>query len=209
MPSATIHAMPRRSGGRGDPFEAERNRRLRRLVRQQALKAAGVSALPVAGVDLFVNGHLLARTLEQINETYGLSPQQIATLPAPVRSKIDDMTREIGSYLIGRVVTQAAILKLAAALGLRVGAQQAAKLAPVAGLAASAVLSGYMFKRLCERHIEHCRSLREAMPELPPAPSLLIGHDPASPRRRGGMPRWWRGHPDDDEPTDVTPREPS
>lgn len=209
MPTATIHAMPGHGSAPGDPFEAERARRLRRLVRQQSLKAAGVSALPVAGVDLFVNGHLLARTLEQINETYGLSPQQIAALPAPMRSRIDDLTREIGSYLIGRVVSQAAILKLATALGLRIGAQQAAKLAPVAGLAASAALSGWMFMRLCERHIEHCRTLREAMPELPPPPSLLIGHDPDAARPSLLRPRWTRRSRGEDEPpTDVTPREP-
>ena len=52
------------------------------------------------------------------------------------------------------------------------------KLAPVAGLAASAAMSGWMFKRLCERHIEHCQALREALPELPAPPSLLIGYDP-------------------------------
>lgn len=207
MPTATLHAMPRRGRSTGDPFDAERTRRLRRLVRRQSLKAAGMSALPVAGVDLFVNGRLLASTLEQINETYGLSPQQIAALPAPMRSRIDDLTREIGSYLIGRVVTQAAILRLATALGLRLGAQQAAKLAPVAGLAASAALSGWMFKRLCDRHIDHCRSLREAMPELPPPPSLLIGHDPDARPPRRLRPRWQR-RDDDDSPTDVIPREP-
>lgn len=184
MSSARIFVLPRRAArpdataAVGDSDESRRTQQLRQLVRRQALKAAGVSALPVAGVDLFVNGQLLARTLEQINRTYGLSPEQIASLPAPLRDRLDDLTREIGSYLIGRVVTQAAIFRLATALGLRIGAQQAAKLAPVAGLAASAVLSGWMFKRLCERHIEHCRSVRAALPELPPPPVLLLGHEP-------------------------------
>ncbi len=180
MPLASIHVFPRRAAPPpGDAREAELAQRLRRIVQRQALKAAGISALPVAGVDLFINGHLLARTLERINLAYGLTPQQIEQLPAPVRSRVDDMTREIGSYLIGRVVTQAAVLNLAKALGLRLGVQQAAKLAPVAGLAASAAMSGWMFKRLCERHIEHCRALRRAIPELP-APQLLLGH--AAPR---------------------------
>lgn len=143
----------------------------RRLVRRQALKAAGVSALPVAGVDLFVNGRLLASTIEQISAAYGLSPEQIARLPAPLRDKVDDLTQEIGSYLIGRVVTQGALFTALKALGLRLGAQQAAKLAPIAGLAASAALSGWMFKRLCDRHIAQCQQVRAALPQLPaPAP---------------------------------------
>ena len=136
------------------------------------MKAAGVSALPVAGVDLFINGQLLARTLGQINTAYGLSPQQIARLPAPTRSRIEGMVRELGSYLIGRVVTQAAVFTTAKAIGLRLGAQQAAKLAPVAGLAVSAVLSGWLFKRLCDRHIGQCEQVRAALPELPAPPPV-------------------------------------
>ena len=138
----------------------------------QALKAAGVSALPVAGIDLFINGQLLARTLAQINMAYGLSPQQIAKLPAPTRSRLENIVRELGSYVIGRVVTQAAVFSAARAIGLRLGAQQAAKLAPVAGLAASAVLSGWLFKRLGDRHINQCEQVREAIPELPAPPPL-------------------------------------
>jgi len=152
--------------------ETERARACKRYVRQQALKAAGVSALPVAGVDLLINGRLLAHTLEQINLAYGLSPPQIAALPAPQRNRLEDTVAEVGSYLIGRVITQAAIFSAAKTLGLRIGAQQAAKLAPVAGLAASAALSGWLFKRMCERHVLHCQRVRAALPELPAPPPL-------------------------------------
>jgi len=147
----------------------------RRLVRRQALKAAGVSALPVAGVDLFINGKLLASTIEQISAAYGLAPGQLAKLPAALRNQVDDLTQEIGSYLIGRVITQGALFTALRAIGLRVGAQQAAKLAPIAGLAASAALSGWMFKRLCDRHIAQCQQVRAALPQLPaPAPVLAL-----------------------------------
>lgn len=138
-------------------------RRCRRLVRKQALKAAGVSALPVAGVDIVVNARLLASTIEEISNAHGLSPEQIARLPPALRERVDDMALEVGSYLIGRVLTQSALLAALRTFGLRLSAQQAAKLAPVAGLAASAAMSGWMFKRLCDRHIEQCRSVRAAL----------------------------------------------
>ncbi len=146
---------------------SERARACRRLVRRQALKAAGVSALPVLGADLFVNTHLLMKTIDEINRTYGLSPAQIAALPPALRSRVDELARKLGSYLIGRVVTQGAVIAALRTLGLRVGAQQASKLAPVVGLAASAVLSGWLFKRLGDRHIAHCEQVRAALPELP------------------------------------------
>lgn len=144
-----------------------RARHCRRLVRRQALKAAGVSALPVAGVDLLVNGRLLAETLGRISAAYGLSPEQIARLPPPLRSRVDDLAMEVGSYLIGRALTQGTLVAALRALGMRLSTQQAAKLTPVAGLAASAALSGWMFKRLCDRHLLHCQQIRSALPQLP------------------------------------------
>ena len=153
--------------------QSERARACRKLVRRQALKAAGVSALPVLGADLVVNGQLLVSTIEQINAAYGLSPAQIAKLPPAQRTRVDELASKVGTYLIGRAVTQGALVAALRAIGLRVGAQQAAKLAPAVGLAASAALSGWMFLRLCDRHIAHCEQVRAELPELP-APGLVI-----------------------------------
>jgi hypothetical protein len=160
-----------------------RQQALRRFIRRQALAAAGVSALPVPGADLLLNSRLLAHTLTRINLHYGLAPEQLARLPRPVRSRVDDAIGEAGSYLIGRVVTQTAILAAVKGLGLRLSAQQAAKFAPIAGLAASAVLSGWLFKRLCERHVAQCENVCRQVPQLqaPPAdaPIPLLPPAPA------------------------------
>ncbi|RZU01160.1 hypothetical protein [Rivibacter subsaxonicus] len=147
----------------------------RRLARKAALKAAGVSAMPVAGVDLFVNGHLLAGTLGTISSAYGLSPEQIARLPAPVRTRLETLTRQVGSYIIGRSVTQAVVMQVLQSAGVRIGAQQAAKLAPVVGLAASGAISGWLFLRICDRHIAHCEEIARQLPQLQaPADPLVI-----------------------------------
>jgi hypothetical protein len=152
---------------------SERARACRRWVRRQALKAAGVSALPVLGADLFINGRLLVQTIERINEAYGLSPAQIAALPPAQRTRVDEITAKLGTYLIGRAVTEGAIMAALRTIGLRVGAQQAAKFAPAVGLAASALLSGWMFLRLAERHIAHCEQVRAELPLLP-APDAVV-----------------------------------
>jgi len=146
----------------------------RRLARREALKAAGVSALPVAGADLFVNGKLLASTLGRINLAYGLGPEQIKQLPAPVRTRLESLTRELGTYLVGRALTQGLLIKAMSAVGVRVGAQQAMKLAPVIGLAASGALSGWMFLRICERHIEHCEAIAAQLPQLQGGPGSIV-----------------------------------
>jgi hypothetical protein len=146
---------------------SERALACRSLVRRQALKAAGVSALPVLGVDMFVNAHLLVKTIDEINRAYGLSPAQIFALPPAQRTKVDELARKVGSYLIGRVVTQAVLISALRSVGLRVSAQQVSKAVPVVGLAVSGVLSGWLFMRLCNRHIAHCEQVRAAVPELP------------------------------------------
>ena len=158
----------------GAPASDALLRQCRRLLRRQSLKAAGVSALPMVGMDLLVNAQLLARTIERISTAHGLTPAQIARLPAPLRNRVDDMALEVGSYLIGRVLTQGVLLAALRTLGWRLSVQQAAKFAPVAGQVASAALSGWMFKRLCERHLAHCQQVRAALPELPAPPLELL-----------------------------------
>jgi len=78
-----------------------------------------------------------------------------------------DLAVELGSYLIGRVLTQGVIIAALKHLGVRLSAQQAAKFAPLVGQAASAALSGWMFKRLCDRHLLHCQQIRSVLPQLP------------------------------------------
>ena len=161
---------------RAKPVASERERDCCRLVRRQALRAAGVSALPVPGVDLFVNTRLLVQTVNEINRAYGLSPAQIAALPPAQRTQVDELARKAGSYLVGRVATEAALIAALRAVGPRVGAQQATKLAPVVGLAISGALSGWLFMRLCKRHIAHCEKVSAELLLLPaPDPALSTG----------------------------------
>jgi hypothetical protein len=98
-----------------------------------------------------------------------------------VRNRVDQAISDAGSWLIGRVVTQAAVLTAAKGLGLRLGAQQAAKLAPVAGMVASAALSGWLFKRLCERHVAQCEQVCRQVPQLRAPPALLLEDDAIGP----------------------------
>jgi hypothetical protein len=66
---------PAEGPGLDDPrHAAARQRELRRFIRRQMLAAAGVAAVPVPGVDLVVNGRLLAYTVARINLSTGWRP---------------------------------------------------------------------------------------------------------------------------------------
>ena len=60
------------------------------------------------------------------------------------------------SVLVGRLVTRELVLAVLKMVGLRLTAQQAAKVVPIAGQAVSAALTFSALKYVCEQHIRQC-----------------------------------------------------
>ena len=52
-------------------------RQCRRLVTQRALLAAGVAAVPVPGIDWITDVGMLLKVIPEINQKFGLTPEQI------------------------------------------------------------------------------------------------------------------------------------
>ncbi|MDQ3445594.1 MAG: hypothetical protein M3496_05375, partial [Pseudomonadota bacterium] len=52
----------------------------RKLVTRRALISAGASVVPLPGVDVAVDITVLLKMIEQVNERFGLTPQQIEQL---------------------------------------------------------------------------------------------------------------------------------
>jgi hypothetical protein len=68
--------------------------------------------------------------------------------------------------LIGRLITRELVLKMLAAVGVRLSTQQAAKFVPVAGQAVSALLTYSALKWVCEQHIRQCLAVAQQL-QLP------------------------------------------
>ena len=98
----------------------------RRLVRRRALMAAGVAVVPLPGIDWVTDVAVLMKLIPDINQAFGLTPEQIERL-APDRQ-----------------------------IGVRLTAQQAAKFVPIAGQAVSAALTYSSLRYVCEQHIQQC-----------------------------------------------------
>jgi uncharacterized protein (DUF697 family) len=147
-------------------------RRCRKLVTQRALFAAGVSVVPVPGLDWLTDITVLVRLLPKINEAFGLTPEQIERLAPDRRLVVYKAISAGGGLLIGRVVTREVVLKLVRLVGVRLTAQQAAKFVPIAGQAVSAALTFTALKFVCEQHIKQCMAVARQL-QLP-APSELI-----------------------------------
>jgi uncharacterized protein (DUF697 family) len=145
-------------------------RACRRLVTKRALFAAGVAMVPLPGIDWVTDVGVLLKLIPQINEAFGLTPQQIERL-APDRQVVVYRTLSAaGGMLVGRLVTRELVLKMLKLVGVRLTTQQAAKYVPVAGQAVSAALTFSALKFVCEQHIRQCMAVAQTLQQLP-APS--------------------------------------
>jgi uncharacterized protein (DUF697 family) len=148
-------------------------RRCRRLVTQRALVAAGVSMVPVPGLDWLTDIGILVKLLPQINRAFGLTPEQIEAM-APDRKLVVYKAISSGSgLLVGRLVTRELVIQALRMVGVRLTTQQAAKYVPIAGQAVSAMLTFGALKYICEQHIRQCQAVAQQLalpaPDLPMA----------------------------------------
>lgn len=138
----------------------------RKLVTRRALIAAGASVVPVPGVDVAVDISMLMKMLDQVNERFGLTPQQIDQLAPQRRLFAYKSAMAVGSAFIGRVITRELVLRLLKTVGLRLSARQAAKYVPFAGQAVAASLSFAALKALGDRHVEDCVRVAQTLSDL-------------------------------------------
>ena len=138
----------------------------RKLVNRRALLAAGVAVVPVPGIDWVTDIGVLLRVLPQINEAFGLTPEQIERLSPDRQVVIYKVLSAGGGLVVGKVVTREAVLALLKLVGVRLTTQQAAKYVPIAGQAVSAALTYGALKFVCEQHIRQCMDIAKQL-QLP------------------------------------------
>lgn len=142
----------------------------RRVVTKRALLAAGVSMVPIPGVDWVTDVAMLMRLIPEINRAFGLTPEQIERLAPDRRLVVYKTISAGGGMLVGRLVTRELIIKLLKLVGVRLTTQQAAKYVPIAGQAVSAALTFSSLKFVCEQHIQQCVSVSKQL--MLPTPTM-------------------------------------
>jgi uncharacterized protein (DUF697 family) len=141
-------------------------RQCRRLVTKRALVAAGVAVIPLPGLDWLTDVGVLLKVIPEINEKFGLTPEQIERLAPDRRIVVYKAMSAAGSLLVGKLVTRELIITVLKTIGVRLTTQQAAKFVPVAGQAVSAMLTFSALKFVCEQHIKQCAEVARRL--LPP-----------------------------------------
>ncbi|HEY2558993.1 MAG TPA: hypothetical protein VGI48_04705 [Caldimonas sp.] len=135
----------------------------RRLVNRRALVAAGVAVVPVPGLDWVTDVAVLMQLIPDINQAFGLTPEQIERLAPDRRVVVYKAISAGGGLLIGKLVTRELVMSMLRVVGVRLTAQQAAKFVPIAGQAVSAALTYSTLRFVCEQHIRQCIAIAKQL----------------------------------------------
>jgi uncharacterized protein (DUF697 family) len=137
--------------------EIERVReRCRALVRKRAVISAGISAIPLPGVDIVSDLSSFALMVEEINQSFGLSPEQIDRLQPRMRIAAYQAVAALGGTLVGKLVTKELVLKVLQKSGAKLAAKSMTKIVPLAGQIASAAIGFALFRQMGYQHVEAC-----------------------------------------------------
>jgi uncharacterized protein (DUF697 family) len=140
-----------------NPHEIEATReRCRRLVRRRAAISAGVSAVPIPGVDVLSDLSLFKKLVDDVNEAFGLTPAQIDRLQPNHKLIAYKVAVGVGGVMVGKLVTRELLMQVFKRVGLKVMAKSATRFVPIAGQMAAAAIGFTMFRKLGYEHVEAC-----------------------------------------------------
>jgi len=137
--------------------------RARALVTKRAALASASALLPVPGLDLAADMATVIRLVPMINHIFGLTPDQIEKLDPRRKAIVHQAILVVGGAMIGKIVTRDLVCIAIRKAGIALTLKQATKLVPLAGQAASAVLSFAALRYVCNQHIRECIKVVESI----------------------------------------------
>ena len=135
--------------------------RCRTLVRKRAAISAGISAVPIPGIDMVADLTSFASMVEDINKDFGLTPAQIESMQPHMRVVTYQAMAALGSTLVGKLVTKELVLKLLQKSGAKLAAKSATKIVPLAGQIAAAAIGFALFRQMGYQHVEACAKVAQ------------------------------------------------
>lgn len=143
-------------------------KRSRKLLNKRALVAAAASAMPVPGLDWAVDAAMLSKLIPEINQEFGLTPDQLDQLDPKKREQVQKAVTLVGSVLIGKFISKDLVIRAATKIGVRLTTKQLAKYVPFAGQIVSAAVGFAAIRYFGEEHMKDCiRVARQAELEVP------------------------------------------
>lgn len=137
--------------------------RCRRMVRRRAVVSAGVSAVPIPGIDIVSDLKLFTQLIDDVNREFGLTPEQVEKLQPKYKLIAYQAAVSVGGALVGRLVTRDMVVKLLQRTGKKIVAKQASKFVPLAGQVTSAAIGFFAFRQIGYQHVEACARVAQEL----------------------------------------------
>jgi len=128
----------------------------RRMVTRYAAASGAAGAIPLPGVDLALDAFSIARLLTRINERFGVTEAEVAGMDAGLRGILLGAMTGTGSAFIGKRLGPSLVRRVVERTASRMLKRSAAKLVPVAGMAAAAGASFAATRALGLAHVDAC-----------------------------------------------------
>lgn len=152
----------------GSPADIEAVRqRCRKLVRRRAMWSAGISAVPLPGLDVVSDLGMFARLIDEINREFGLNHEQVERLHPKLKLIVYEAAVGVGGMMVGRLVTREVLLQLLKRTGIKSAARQAGKLVPLAGQVVSAAIGYAVFRQIGYQHVDACAAVAKELLAVP------------------------------------------
>ncbi|MDR3562110.1 MAG: hypothetical protein P4N59_11840 [Negativicutes bacterium] len=126
------------------------------IVKKRALASAGANLVPVPGAGVSVDVGMLLELIPRINKKFGLSPEDIELMDAEVKIIILNIIKQMGTNLIGQAITKDVVIQVLKVIGKRMAVKEVTKYVPVAGQAATALISYFAMKYVGDSHVDEC-----------------------------------------------------
>lgn len=135
----------------------------RRMVRNRAAVSAGVSALPVPGLDVMSDLTMLTGMVNDVNAAFGLTAEQVEHLQPAYKRIVFGAAAGLGGMMVGKLITRQLAVRLLKRSGFKVLAKSAARFVPLAGQVASAAIGFTVFRKLGYDHVEACTTVAQEL----------------------------------------------
>ena len=152
----------------GKEIDAVRER-CRGLVRRRAAISAGMSAVPLPGIDVLSDLSLFKTLVDDVNKAFGLTPEQVDRMQPKHKLLAYEIAVGMGGVMVGKYVTRQLLTQVLKRTGMKYLAKSATRFVPIAGQIASAAIGFAVFRKLGYEHVEACARVAQELTAVRPS----------------------------------------
>lgn len=133
------------------------------LVKKRAYISAGAAVIPIPFFDVVIDVGILSQLLPEINQRFGLAPEQMSVYDPQTKQIHWNELRKRGVEFSGLVVARTAVRRSLNGMVGKVLTKQVTKFIPLGGQMVAASLGYIVMKKVADAHVEESYQLAKSI----------------------------------------------